>query len=157
MAERTPFRYLDYRVYCHATEDRERISSALANMFGEFKNDEEKLSGFYGNPIIVLSGHLGQRKKILDFLERVRTVLSKEFLDVLADRIDPDQIFHIRLDKQAACHGEFELAGDQPENDIIDISIKIETFPSSYEKASAIIQGFFNNDSLEGEFHYRYS
>lgn len=151
MVERDPFRYLDYRVYCHATEDIERIYSGLASIFGEFKGDEEELSGFYGNPIIALSGHLSQRKKIVDFLERVKTILSREFLDDVEYRLDSDQIFHIRLDKQAACIGKLALAGDQPGNDIVDISIKIETFPSSYEKALAIIKGFFNKGSLEGE------
>jgi len=46
---------LEARVFVHATEDKAKVLKALMNVVGDTQIVEEDLTGYFGNPIIVLT------------------------------------------------------------------------------------------------------
>jgi RNA binding exosome subunit len=51
-------------------------------------------------------------------------------------RLDEENQFHLRLDKQAAYQGQIHLTESK---DAIDISVAVETFPARREEALRIL------------------
>ncbi len=119
----------------HSTEDREKVSQALATIFPfEFEIMITKATGHYGNPIEYLEVELKKNKEIQDFWKNLMNLLGvqrEEIISSLEDRIDEQNVFHIRLDKQKAYLGEVKLAS---RGDAIAIKAKLVTFPAKREK-----------------------
>ena len=88
----------------HATEDYQKISDALYDMFGIEKDEIflGKLSGHFGNPIFMLS--IEMKKKYAEgFLKKMVSVISKtQMTDIMKDlegRIN-DATLYLRFSKQ---------------------------------------------------------
>ena len=88
----------------HATEDYQKISSALYDIFGIEKDDIslDKLSGHFGNPILMLSVEM--KKKCAErFLKKMVSVISKtqmtDIVENLEGRIN-DATLYLRFSKQ---------------------------------------------------------
>jgi len=142
LASKIPFIYLEYRAYCHATEDEEKVLCALKNALGEIKTERRFVTGYHGNPVVLLRGKLGTRKAIVEFFRRLKANDLKRIISELEQRIDENFMIHIRVDKQAAYEGHLEILN---KIDAIDIAIKIESFPASYERALKIATEFLMN------------
>jgi hypothetical protein len=139
------FSYLEFRTYAHATEDLSKVKEALL-FIGKNKKEasevkEQKLSGYFRNPIVLLELRLKDKKDILAFWGRVLSISSiKELLlHELEQRVDKENNFYIRFDKQVAFNKEIKLTrGD----DAIRIRTKIITYPSSYLKVLEELRNF---------------
>ena len=88
----------------HATEDYQKISGALYDIFGIEKDDIslDKLSGHFGNPILMLSVEM--KKKCAErFLKKMVSVISKtqmaDIVENLEGRIN-DATLYLRFSKQ---------------------------------------------------------
>jgi RNA binding exosome subunit len=88
----------------HATEDYQKISGALYDIFGIEKDDIslDKLSGHFGNPILMLSVEM--KKKYAEvFLKKMISLVSKtqmtDIMDSLEGRIN-DATLYLRFSKQ---------------------------------------------------------
>ena len=88
----------------HATEDYRRISDALYDIFGIEKDEIslDKLSGHFGNPILMLSVEM--KKKYAEvFLKKMVSLISKtQMVDIVEDlevRIN-DATLYLRFSKQ---------------------------------------------------------
>ncbi len=120
-------------MFCHATEEEEKVLRAFRNALPENlrdkKADTEMLRGLYGNKILKLSLKLVARKReSRDFMEHLRNKLSEEdrnrLVSEASERIDGSGFF-FRLDKQEAYHGRLKVADG---NDTIEVRLTIETF-----------------------------
>jgi hypothetical protein len=139
------FPYLEFRAYAHATEDLSKVKEALL-FIGKNKKEasglkEQKLSGYFGNPIVLLVLRLKDKKDISAFWERVLSISSiKELLlQELEQRVDKENNFYIRFDKQAAFNKEIKFTrGD----DAIRVRAKIIVYPSSHAKAVEELRNF---------------
>jgi RNA binding exosome subunit len=143
--------HIDLRAIAHATEDVSRVRQALdfflsgAGILEERKLIEElSVEGHHGNPITILSVQLKRKRDCLDFAHLIRESLSEEDIERLREempeRLDDDQVFHLRFDKQAAYLQQAKLTHS---SDAIITKIKIETYPKSREKAGAIVEELF--------------
>ncbi|MDD2614897.1 MAG: RNA-binding protein [Methanosarcina sp.] len=139
------------RVIAHATEDISRVHAALdfflsgAGIREESKLVEEiQAEGHHGNPITILSVQLKKKADCLGFAHFVREKFSDEDVarlrEEMPERLDDNQVFHLRFDKQAAYLQQVKLTNS---SDAITAKVKIETYPKNREKAGAIVEELF--------------
>ena len=143
--------HITLRVIAHATEDVSRVKAALdfflsgAGVREDSKLIEEiQAEGHHGNPITILSVQLKRKADCLGFAHFVRDRFSEEDVarlrEEMPERLDDDQVFHLRFDKQAAYLQQVKLTDS---SDAITAKVKIETYPKNREKAGAIVEELF--------------
>uniref|UniRef100_A0A7J2TGN0 Exosome subunit n=1 Tax=Archaeoglobus fulgidus TaxID=2234 RepID=A0A7J2TGN0_ARCFL len=119
----------------HSTESREKVSQAIANLFPfDFEIQVSEAKGHFGNPIEYLEVELKKSSKIKTFWENLLRLLGdeiKNLLETLEERIDAQNVLHIRIDKQKAFLGDFKLSNVDP----IAIKVKLVVYPARKEKA----------------------
>ncbi len=117
-----PLAYIDIRFFAHATEDLNRVVKAAETIFPTDHLDNimfrrKNLRGHHGNPIILFEAKLKRREIIKAFIENLSTSLSEldkeTLLSEIGSRVEKGSLY-IRLDKQAALHGEFKLCTADP-------------------------------------------
>lgn len=118
----------------HSTESREKVSQAIANLFPfDFEIKVSKALGHYGNPIEYLEIELNKNHLIKEFWKNLLNLLGdkKEILiNTLNERLDMQNILHIRLDKQKAYLREIEFSSADP----VAIKVKLVVYPAKREK-----------------------
>jgi RNA binding exosome subunit len=134
------FHDLTINTFVHATEDREKVIIALENLLEEPPGDEIQefdAEGVHSNPISNLVLSYKRERDIMRILSRWSLMDFWNEAMLQADqRLDDDQVFHIRIDKQKACLGEiFLFKGGEP----IGIKLKIATYPRSRDGAMDIL------------------
>jgi len=119
----------------HSTESREKVSQAIANLFPfDFEIQVSEAKGHFGNPIEYLEVELKKSSEIKTFWENLLRLLGdeiKNLLETLEERIDAQNVLHIRIDKQKAFLGDFKLSNVDP----IAIKVKLVVYPARKEKA----------------------
>ncbi|MCX8000750.1 MAG: hypothetical protein N3A69_17685 [Leptospiraceae bacterium] len=118
----------------HSTESREKVSRALAVFFPfDFEIQISKAEGHYGNPIEYLEVEINKNSEIKAFWENLLKLLGDKkniLLNTLEERLDAQNILHIRLDKQKAYLGEIDFSNTDP----IAIKIKLVVYPGKRER-----------------------
>ncbi|MGP8319748.1 MAG: RNA-binding protein [Methanosarcinaceae archaeon] len=144
------------RVNVHSTEDQSRVRSAL-DLFllnslptkiigGNTDNIVEitNVKGYYENPITTLNAHITRKQDCLAFASFVRENMHPKDVELLrgemADRLDDEQLFHFRLDKQAAYLNKVKLSSSP---DAIIVKVKIATYPKNRKQAGKIVEELF--------------
>lgn len=119
----------------HSTEDREKVGEAIATLFPfEFEIYVNKARGHYGNPIEYLEVELTKKKEIDGFWKNLMKSLGdqrKELVENIDERINGQNVLHIRINKQRAYFGEIKLSEG---GDSIVIKAKIVTYPAKRDK-----------------------
>ncbi len=144
------------RVNAHSTEDKSRVRSALdffllnsvAKSIKDGKTDDiveiTNVDGYYHNPISTLSANITRKQDCLAFARFVRENMHPQDVELLRsempDRLDDEQLFHFRLDKQAAYLNKVKLTSS---SDAITVKVKIATFPKNREQAGKIVEELF--------------
>ena len=117
---KSPIGYVNIRVFAHATEDQERVMSAVRNMLsvelGEvaiFK--KTGLTGHHGNPITLIEVELADRQLLLGLLRKIGsglTALDKETLSrEMSLHLEKGNLY-LRFDKQQAFLGKLRFASN---------------------------------------------
>lgn len=145
------------RVNAHSTEDKSRVRNALdfflLNSISKSKirdgNTDDiveitNVDGYYNNPISTLSANITRKQDCLAFARFVRENMHPQDVELLRsempDRLDDEQLFHFRLDKQAAYLNKVKLTSS---SDAITVKVKIATFPKNREQAGKIVEELF--------------
>jgi RNA-binding protein len=117
-----PIAYIELRVFSHATEDQQKVETAVRNTLPEKLASETlftitELTGHYGNPISLLETKLTEKTVLPAALEKIASSLSaldKELLNTeLSQHIEKNN-FYLRLDKQSAFLGNLRLMSYDP-------------------------------------------
>lgn len=136
---------VEIRVFVHATEDKEKIITALKNIIkDDFNIIEEHYEGYYGNSIVVISCSIeGENaEKILDnILDNLSRPDKDDILKTFYDRIGKGSAFHIRLNKQKAYLGEYAISDS---DDVIKLVFKLDN-KFSLEKLRQLIANKHSN------------
>lgn len=147
--------HISLRVIAHSTEEKSRVMDALGlflkNSFWD--KDPGSLSeiveiieaeGHYGNPITIFSIQINHKHDTLSFAKFVHNNMTSEDIETLRsempDRLDDDQVFHLRFDKQEAYMGRVRIVSS---SDAITAKVKIETYPKNREMAGKIVEELF--------------
>lgn len=117
-----PITYIDIRFFVHATEDPNKVTEAVRRLLPTQYIDEivfksSNLKGHYGNPITLFETRIKKKEIIKALVENLSSglgELDKEaLLGEIGSHIEKGSLY-IRLDKQAAFQGEFELCSADP-------------------------------------------
>jgi RNA binding exosome subunit len=122
MSQKPPIGYVDLRVFAHATEDSEKVLTALRNLLPitlaeTVQFEKNSLTGHHGNSITFFTTHLTDKKLLLTILEKIGqniNVIDKEDLNNNLYRHIEKTNLYLRFDKQAAYSGKIKFAQDDP-------------------------------------------
>lgn len=147
--------YISLRVIAHSTEDLSRVRGALdfflRNATGKSDDDVTDelvevtdIEGHYGNPSVMLSSQITRKSDTVKLARFIREHMSPDDVEILRsempDRLDDDQVFHMRFDKQAAFLGKILLCSS---SDAIIVKVKIATYPKNRLHAGHIVEELF--------------
>ncbi|MFW6040927.1 MAG: RNA-binding domain-containing protein [Thermoplasmatota archaeon] len=136
------FHYIEFKTYCHATEELDKVKEAMFNAIG--KEIDLKISeaeGYYGNPILILKGKIERNRDMDNFFENLDFYIIDDYLKTIQKRIDERCNFYFRLDKQKAYKDKIELSD---RGDTIRVRARIESYPAKREKAINNIQEYLS-------------
>ncbi|MFB3890133.1 MAG: RNA-binding domain-containing protein [Candidatus Bathyarchaeia archaeon] len=122
MSSKTPIAYVDVRVFAHATEDPEKVQTAVRNtlpteLAENLVFTKNSLTGHHGNPILIMEAKLTERKALPAVLQKIAAELGsldKERLSAEMKQHIEKRNLYLRLDKQAAFLGKIRLSTNDP-------------------------------------------
>ncbi|MHA1408965.1 MAG: RNA-binding domain-containing protein [Candidatus Odinarchaeia archaeon] len=126
------FKEIEFEVFSHATEDKQKVISAVKNLIPpDFHSGleicENMLIGHYHNPIIKINILLSNDHAVLETLYYIFSSMSKNEKDNILKRlssfIDDSGTLYIRLNKQDAYNHKISLKTEP--GSIIRISVHI--------------------------------
>ncbi len=152
-----PFRSAAVTAHAHATEDEQRVLSALKILLPSAEIRLTKLTGHYGNPIVGFEAAVERRKDVRELWQRVAAKLRTGELETLRniarERIDETCHLYMRFDKQLAYGGELVLTDS---GDAMHLRLKVAAFPAKREVAIGLVEKFIkggSGDDAEAEIH----
>jgi RNA-binding protein len=122
MSSKPPIAYIDIRVFAHATEDPAKVQTAVQNLLPEelaqiLVFDKTNCTGHHGNPIILFTAKLTDKKLLPKSLEKIGKdvgVLDKEELNRdIKLHLEKGNLY-LRFDKQSAFMGALKFSQNDP-------------------------------------------
>ena len=122
LSSKAPVGYVDLRVFAHATEDPERVLTAVRNVLPSESVDSvvfrrSSLAGHHGNPIVLFEARVKDRRLVQAVFAKLCSGLGLMDKEVLAGEISGHLErgnLYLRLDKQSAFLGEVRLGSVDP-------------------------------------------
>lgn len=139
-----PFRNAIVSTLVHATEDEQRVFSALRTLMpDEIEIHRSKLKGHHGNPIVSFEARIGRKRFLHELWQRIISKLRAGELEKLAqvapDRIDDTCHLYLRFDKQLAYAGGLMLTES---GDAVHVTLKVVAYPAKRETAVMLVKKF---------------
>jgi RNA-binding protein len=148
MSTKPPIAYIDVRVFAHATEDPDKVQTAVRNLFPTELSatlifEIQSCTGHHGNPIILFASKLTDKKLLHKALEKIGKdlgALDKEELNRNIKLHLEKGNMYLRFDKQSAFLGSLKLTQNDPihlkihfknktSQEIMEISRQTELLP----------------------------
>jgi len=137
------FHYLRFRTYSHATENEKNVEKALRFVSGTEKIEKRKTKGYHGNPIIIMEATIKKSREVKAFFSGLKKhLLVEKILDKLESRIDENNNFYLRFDKQKAFFQKYELV---KHDDVVSVKGKVKCFPPNKGNAVKSMKIFLEN------------
>jgi RNA binding exosome subunit len=122
MSSKPPIAYVDIRVFAHATEDQEKVQTAVRNLLPEelaqtLIFETTSLTGHYGNPITLLTTKLIDKKLLPAALQKIGSGLNSLDKEELNRNIKlhlEKGNLYLRFDKQSAYLGNIRFTQNDP-------------------------------------------
>lgn len=140
------FHWIRVQTFCYATERKELLEETMEVLLGdadEFSEDESQ--GEHGNIMTILEARLTHQRQYRMLFANLGQGIRSEILGDLDNRLDDDCVFYLRLDKQKAVQGVYEIAHH---GDVIAITGKVQAHPARKEVAVRVMRDFFVDDGL---------
>lgn len=117
-----PVAYIDIRFSAHATEDLDKVVTAVQNVLPSDHVEDvtfssSSLEGHYGNPITFFETRIKNKETVRAIVENLSanlTSLDKEELSRDINKHVEDGSLYLRLDKQAALQNKIKLVTSDP-------------------------------------------
>ena len=122
MSTKPPIAYIDIRVFAHATEDPDKVQTAVRNLLPTelaqiLVFEKTSCTGHHGNPIILFTAKLTEKKLLPTALEKI----GKDLAALDKEELNRDIKLHIekgnlylRFDKQSAFLGTLKFIQNDP-------------------------------------------
>jgi RNA-binding protein len=122
MSSKSPIGYMDIRVSAHATEDPEKVQTAVRNLLPmelaeNLVFEKTSCTGHHGNPIILFTAKLTDKKALPAVLEKFAlglSALDKEELNQNINLHLEKSNLYLRFDKQSAFLEKLKLTQTDP-------------------------------------------
>ena len=138
------FHWVRVQVFCYATERQELLEETLVELLGTDEFTEDVSEGEHGDTMLILEARLTKQREYNALFRKLGSDIREWIKEDVENRVDEDCVFYMRLDKQKAVRGEYEVAHH---GDVISITGKIQSHPARKDVAEANIVAFL--DSLE--------
>jgi RNA binding exosome subunit len=122
MSSKPPIAYINIRVFAHATEDPEKVQTAIRNILPQEMVDtlvfeKSNLAGHYGNSIVLFTATLTDKKLLPNALEKIGAGLSSLDKDAVCTdfklHVEKSNLY-LRFDKQSAYLGNIKFTQNDP-------------------------------------------
>ena len=122
MSSKPPIGYIDVRVFSHATEDPEKVLTAVRNILPiELSENavfqKTSLTGHHGNPIILFETKLADKQTLLAVLNKIGAELPSLDKETLASNMKlhlEKRNLYLRFDKQSAYQSGLRFSQNDP-------------------------------------------
>jgi RNA binding exosome subunit len=122
VSSKTPVGYINVRAFAHATEDPEKVLTAIRNTLPKELGEnavfqKTSLTGHHKNPIILFETKLTDKQHLPAALEKIAAGLSpldKEKLDSEIKLHLEKRNLYLRFNKQSAYQGELRFSSNDP-------------------------------------------
>jgi hypothetical protein len=122
MSTKPPIAYIDIRVFAHATEDPDKVQTAIRNLLPPELSETlifeiQSCTGHHGNPIILFTSKMTDKKLLPKALEKIGKdlgALDKEELNRDIKLHLEKGNMYLRFDKQSAFLGSLKLTQNDP-------------------------------------------
>lgn len=139
VSSKPPIGYIDVRVFAHATEDPEKVLTAVRNILPEELSEnavfeKTSLTGHHGNPIILFETKLTDKLALPAALQKIGAGLTALDKETLASDLKlhlEKRNLYLRFDKQSAYQGEVRFSQNDPIH--FKIHFKNKTFEEIVE------------------------
>ncbi len=120
----------------YSTESEEKVLQAFKNIF-PFEPQVEimEVQGHYGNPMQLLKTEATKKKEVKELWGFLMERLGEQknaLLNTIEEKLDENNVFHLRLSKQQAYQGVLEITEG---GDNVKLKAKIVSYPAKREKA----------------------
>jgi RNA-binding protein len=122
MSSKPPIEYLDIRVFTHATENPQKVQTAVRNLLPDelaqtILFEAINLTGHHGNPITLLTARMTDKKLLPKMLEKIGASLSsldkEQLCTDLGLHLERCNLY-LRFDKQSAFLGQLKFTQNDP-------------------------------------------
>ena len=133
------FHWLRVQTFCYATEKQDLIEDTLKELLGDIEFEEEICESEHGNSMMILETRVTKQREFKEVFSKLGEEILNFILEDIENRVDDDDIFYLRLDKQKAVQGIYEVAHH---GDVISIFGKIQAHPAKKEVAVKVLKEF---------------
>lgn len=137
------FHWLRVQTFCYATERQDLIEDTFKELLGDTEFEEEICDSEHGNSMMILETRMTKQREFRDLFYRLGNDILDFIIEDIENRVDEDDIFYLRLDKQKAVQGIYEVAHH---GDVISIFGKIQAHPARKEVAVKVLRSFIENE-----------
>lgn len=133
------FHWLRVQTFCYATERKELIGETMTELLGTDEFEVDVSEGEHGNTMLILSQRLTKQKEFNALFSKLGANIRDAIVEDIDNRIDEDCVFYIRLDKQKAVQGIYDIAHH---GDVISITGKVQSHPARKDVATRNMLAF---------------
>ncbi|MBR2348467.1 MAG: exosome protein [Candidatus Methanomethylophilaceae archaeon] len=133
------FHWVRVQTFCYATEKRELLEETMTELLGTDEFQEEISEGEHGNIMTILETRLTKQREFNSLFKKLGPEICQWILDDIDNRIDEDCVFYMRLDKQKAVQGIYEVAHH---GDVVAITGKVQSHPARKDVAVRVMSDF---------------
>ncbi len=136
------FHWIRVQTFCYATERQDLIEDTLKELLGDIEFEEEISESEHGNTMMILETRITKQREFVGLFSKLGDDILDYVLDNIDDRVDEDDMFYLRLDKQKAVQGIYEIAHH---GDVISIFGKIQAHPAKKDVAARVMREFITD------------
>ena len=133
------FHWVRVQTFCYATEKRELLEETMTELLGTDEFQEDISEGEHGNIMTILETRLTKQREFNLLFKKLGPEICQWILDDIDNRIDEDCVFYMRLDKQKAVQGIYEVAHH---GDVVAITGKVQSHPARKDVAVRVMSDF---------------
>jgi len=133
------FHWIRVQTFCYATEKQDLIEDTLKELLGDIEFEEEITESEHGNTMMILETRITKQREFTELFNKLGKDILEYIAENIEDRVDDDDMFYLRLDKQKAVQGTYEVAHH---GDVISIFGKIQAHPAKKEVAVRTLKEF---------------
>ncbi|AMK14065.1 RNA-binding protein [methanogenic archaeon mixed culture ISO4-G1] len=136
------FHWVRVQTFCYATEKQDLIEDTLKELLGDIEFEEEISESEHGNSMMILEARITKQREFADLFSKLGDGILDFILEDIDNRVDEDDMFYLRLDKQKAVQGIYEVAHH---GDVISIFGKVQAHPAKKEAAIRVLKEFIQS------------
>ncbi len=133
------FHWVRVQTFCYATEKQDLIEDTLKELLGDIEFEEEISESEHGNTMMILETRITKQREFTELFSKFGDDILNYILEDAENRVDDDDMFYLRLDKQKAVQGIYEIAHH---GDVISIFGKVQAHPAKKDVAVKVLKDF---------------